>query len=107
VTCLVAQDISFLKAWGEVTADLLKRLGVNVDFAAVDWGTVIARRAQKSLRAARLLSAVSGLAQERDRHRQGTAAVLLGREQDGVICVGSSPSRETQRSPHTQGAGAP
>jgi peptide/nickel transport system substrate-binding protein len=48
VTCLVAQDISFLKAWGEVTADLLKRLGVNVDFAAVDWGTVIARRAQKS-----------------------------------------------------------
>jgi peptide/nickel transport system substrate-binding protein len=48
VTCLVAQDISFVKAWGEVTADLLKRLGMNVDFAAVDWGTVIARRAQKS-----------------------------------------------------------
>jgi peptide/nickel transport system substrate-binding protein len=48
VTCLVAQDISFLKAWGEVTADLLKRLGMNVDLVATDWGTVIARRAQKS-----------------------------------------------------------
>jgi peptide/nickel transport system substrate-binding protein len=31
-----------------VTADLLKRLGMNVDYAAVDWGTVVARRGQKS-----------------------------------------------------------
>src|SRR5467141_160087 len=29
ITCLVAQDLSFLKAWGELTADLLKRLGMN------------------------------------------------------------------------------
>jgi peptide/nickel transport system substrate-binding protein len=48
VTCLVAQDIAFVKAWGEVTADMLKRLGVTVDFAALDWGTVGARRAQKT-----------------------------------------------------------
>jgi peptide/nickel transport system substrate-binding protein len=48
VTCLVAQDIAQYKAWGEVTADLLKRLGMKVDYAAVDWGTVVARRAQKS-----------------------------------------------------------
>ena len=38
----------FVKAWGDVTADLLKRLGMNVDFVATDWGTVVARRAQKS-----------------------------------------------------------
>jgi peptide/nickel transport system substrate-binding protein len=48
VTTLVAQDISFVKAFGEVTADVLKRLGINVDYAAVDWGTVGARRAQKT-----------------------------------------------------------
>ncbi len=48
VTCLAAQDIAILKAMGEVTADLLKRLGINVDFVATDWGTVAARRAQKS-----------------------------------------------------------
>jgi peptide/nickel transport system substrate-binding protein len=48
VTCLVAQDLPILKAWGEVTADPLKRLGMNVNLAAIDWGTVIARRAQKS-----------------------------------------------------------
>ena len=48
VTCLVAQDQPITKTQGDVTADLLKRLGMNVDFAAVDWGTVGARRAQKT-----------------------------------------------------------
>jgi peptide/nickel transport system substrate-binding protein len=48
VTCMAAQDRPPDKAWGDVTADLLKRLGMNVDYVAVDWGTVVARRAQKS-----------------------------------------------------------
>jgi peptide/nickel transport system substrate-binding protein len=48
VTCLIAQDQPITKPQGDVTADLLKRLGVNVDFAAIDWGTVGARRAQKA-----------------------------------------------------------
>jgi peptide/nickel transport system substrate-binding protein len=48
VTCVVAQDIAAHKAWGEVTSDLLKRLGMNVDFVATDWGTVGARRAVKT-----------------------------------------------------------
>jgi peptide/nickel transport system substrate-binding protein len=48
ITCLVAQDIPRLKAWGDVTADLLKRLGMKVDFVATDLGTVVARRLQKS-----------------------------------------------------------
>jgi peptide/nickel transport system substrate-binding protein len=48
ITCLVAQDQPVTKAMGEVTVDLLKRLGMNVDFVAADWGTVVARRAVKS-----------------------------------------------------------
>jgi peptide/nickel transport system substrate-binding protein len=48
VTCLVAQDLQIAKAQGDVTADLLKRLGMNVGFNAIDWGTTAARRAQKS-----------------------------------------------------------
>jgi peptide/nickel transport system substrate-binding protein len=48
VTCMAAQDLARHKAWGEVTADLLTRLGIKVDRVAVDWGTVVARRAQKS-----------------------------------------------------------
>jgi peptide/nickel transport system substrate-binding protein len=47
IVCMAAQDLPHHKAWGDVTVDLLQRLGVNVDFAAVDWGTVVARRAQK------------------------------------------------------------
>jgi peptide/nickel transport system substrate-binding protein len=48
VSCLIAQDIAITKAQGDVTADLLKRLGMNVDFLAIDWGTVGARRAVKT-----------------------------------------------------------
>jgi peptide/nickel transport system substrate-binding protein len=48
VTCLVAQDQQITKAQGDVTADLLKRLGMNVDFVATDWGTVGQRRAMKN-----------------------------------------------------------
>ena len=48
VTCVVAQDQPITKAQGDVTADLLKRIGMNVDFVATDWGTVGQRRAQKS-----------------------------------------------------------
>src|SRR6266478_4084713 len=48
VTLMAAQDIAFFKAWGDVTADLLKRLDMKVDFAAVDFGTFVARRVQKS-----------------------------------------------------------
>jgi peptide/nickel transport system substrate-binding protein len=48
VTCLVAQDQPITKAQGDVTADLLKRLGMNLDFVATDWGTVGARRALKT-----------------------------------------------------------
>jgi peptide/nickel transport system substrate-binding protein len=48
VTCLVAQDQPITKAMGDVTADLLKRLGMNVDFVATDWGTVGQRRAMKN-----------------------------------------------------------
>jgi peptide/nickel transport system substrate-binding protein len=48
VTCIVAQDQPITKSQGDVTADLLKRLGMNVDFVATDWGTVGARRAQRT-----------------------------------------------------------
>jgi peptide/nickel transport system substrate-binding protein len=48
VTCVVAQDLAVVKQMGDVTADLLRRLGMNVDFVATDWGTVGQRRAQKT-----------------------------------------------------------
>jgi peptide/nickel transport system substrate-binding protein len=47
VTLMAAQDLTHLKTFGDVIVDLLRRLGVNVDYAAVDWGTLVARRAKK------------------------------------------------------------
>jgi len=47
VTCVVAQDQPITKAMGDVTADLLTKMGMKVDFVATDWGTVGARRALK------------------------------------------------------------
>jgi peptide/nickel transport system substrate-binding protein len=48
VTCVVAQDNPITKAMGEITADILKKIGMNVDFVATDWGTVGQRRASKN-----------------------------------------------------------
>ena len=48
VICVVAQDLPTTKAQGDITADLLKRMGMNVDFVATDWGTTGQRRAMKN-----------------------------------------------------------
>jgi peptide/nickel transport system substrate-binding protein len=48
ITLVVAQDQPITKSFGDVSADLLKRLGMTVDFVATDWGTVGARRALKT-----------------------------------------------------------
>jgi peptide/nickel transport system substrate-binding protein len=47
VVLLVATDVLITKAQGDVTADLLKRIGMNVQYQALDWGTVGQRRASK------------------------------------------------------------
>ncbi|MGE7414312.1 ABC transporter substrate-binding protein [Methylobacterium tarhaniae] len=48
VVCVVAQDQSITKNMGDVTADLLKQMGMKIDFVATDWGTVGTRRASKA-----------------------------------------------------------
>jgi peptide/nickel transport system substrate-binding protein len=48
ITVVVAQDQPITKSQGDVTADLLKQMGMNVDFVATDWGTVGSRRALKT-----------------------------------------------------------
>jgi peptide/nickel transport system substrate-binding protein len=48
ITVMAAQDVDAHKVWGDVTVDLLQHLGVKVDYAAVDFGTLMARMQQKS-----------------------------------------------------------
>ena len=47
VVLLAATDFPVLKAMADVAADSLKRAGMNVDYVATDWGTVVTRRAKK------------------------------------------------------------
>ena len=46
VAMLVAVDVPYLKIMGEVNADVFKKIGLNVDYQAVDWSTVSQRRAK-------------------------------------------------------------
>ena len=53
VICIVAQDMVPTKAMGDVTAELLKSIGMKVDFVATDWGTAPAvPRRPRPIRAA-------------------------------------------------------
>ena len=44
VAMLVATDVAYLRIMGDVTADLFKKLGINLDYQAIDWTTVVQRR---------------------------------------------------------------
>jgi peptide/nickel transport system substrate-binding protein len=47
VAMLVATDYAQFKAIGEVAADAMAKIGINVDFVATDWGTMLQRRSNK------------------------------------------------------------
>jgi peptide/nickel transport system substrate-binding protein len=47
VVVLAASDVPMVRAQCEVSADLLKRLGFEVDYQAMDWGTLASRRLNK------------------------------------------------------------
>ncbi|EFH12782.1 ABC transporter substrate-binding protein [Pseudoroseomonas cervicalis] len=47
VVLLVPADSVGLKAQGDVAADMMRRAGMNVDYLATDWGTLLARRNRK------------------------------------------------------------
>jgi peptide/nickel transport system substrate-binding protein len=42
---MVATDQPLANATGSVAADVLRRVGINVDYQATDWGSVLQRRA--------------------------------------------------------------
>ncbi len=47
VVLIAATDFPVLKAMSDVGADMMQRAGLNVDYQALDWGGVLARRAKK------------------------------------------------------------
>jgi peptide/nickel transport system substrate-binding protein len=47
VVMLVASDYAQFKAIGDVAADMFDKVGMNVDYIATDWGTMLQRRNNK------------------------------------------------------------
>jgi peptide/nickel transport system substrate-binding protein len=47
VVLIAATDIPITHAQSQVTAQLLRQLGMNLDYVATDWGTVVQRRASR------------------------------------------------------------
>ena len=47
VVLLVPTDYATLRALGDVTADMFRRVGLNVEYTAMDWGTMLQRRTNK------------------------------------------------------------
>jgi peptide/nickel transport system substrate-binding protein len=47
VVLIVPTDYVTLKALGDVAADMMTRVGMNVDYVATDWGTMLQRRNKK------------------------------------------------------------
>ena len=44
VGLMVATDVYYRKAMGDVGAEMLRAVGLNVEYQAVDWGTMVQRR---------------------------------------------------------------
>ncbi|OJW21775.1 MAG: ABC transporter substrate-binding protein [Rhodospirillales bacterium 69-11] len=47
VALMVATDTHYRRAMGDVGADIMKTVGMNVDYQALDWGTAVMRRENK------------------------------------------------------------
>jgi peptide/nickel transport system substrate-binding protein len=47
IVVMVASDFPVLNAMGQVGADMLQQVGMNVDLQVTDWGSVVQRRASR------------------------------------------------------------
>ena len=47
VVILAPTDIASAKALADITADMMKKIGVNIAYQAMDWATLVQRRAKK------------------------------------------------------------
>ena len=48
IVVMVASDFPVLNAMGQVGADMLQQVGMNVDLQVTDWGSVVQRRASRN-----------------------------------------------------------
>ncbi|MBK1657603.1 ABC transporter substrate-binding protein [Paracraurococcus ruber] len=97
VVMLVPTDFPTLNGMSEVAADALRKIGMNIDAQAMDWGTLVQRRAKKDPPEQGgwnlFVTSWEGL----DVSVPGSHQPLRGNGQDGWFGWSSSPRREALR----------
>ena len=90
-------DIPSVKALAEVTNDMLKKIGINVDFQAMDWATVVQRRIKQDPVDQGGWSIFQTSWGGVDQFNPAVHAFLRGNGKDGIMGWPSSPRIEELR----------
>ncbi len=97
VVLLAPTDFPILKAEADVCADMMRRVGLNVDYQAMDWGTVIQRRAQERSPEKGGWSVFNTFWSGLDQFNPVGHAFLRGNGKQGLIGWPSAPKIEALR----------
>lgn len=97
VVLLGPMDIPSTKALAEVTADLLKKIGINLDFQAMDWATVVQRRTKTDPVDKGGWSIFQTSWGGVDQFNPAVHAFLRGNGKDGIMGWPASPEIESLR----------
>jgi peptide/nickel transport system substrate-binding protein len=98
VALMVPTDFPSLKALADVTADMMGKMGLNVDYQGIDWGTVVQRRAKKDPVDKGGWSAFCTFWSGLDQSNPAVHAFLRGQGESGTMGWPSSPKIEALRS---------
>ncbi len=94
---LVATDYAQIKAIGEVAADAMGKMGMNVDYVATDWGTVVQRRNSREPPGRGGWSAFTSVLSGFDVLDPAALALLRGNGENAWIGWPTSPELERLR----------
>jgi peptide/nickel transport system substrate-binding protein len=97
VAIMTPTDLANINALTEVAADLMRRIGFNVELQATDWGTAIQRRSNRNLPDQGGWSAFCTTWEGLDTSVPGSHQPLRGNGLEGWAGWSSSPAREALR----------
>ena len=98
VVVLAPTDFPILKAEADVGSDVMRKIGLNVDYQAMDWGTVVQRRAKMDPPDKGGWSVFHTFWAGLDQSNPVGHVFLRGNGKDGVIGWPTAPKIETLRS---------
>jgi peptide/nickel transport system substrate-binding protein len=97
VALMVATDFSTIKAASDVVADTMRRSGMNVDYQAIDFGTLVQRRVNKKPPSEGGWNAFCSFATSSDFFTPATNFLLRGNGEKAIFGWPSSPRLEELR----------